>query len=313
MVNLRRKIPDMSFLNVGTAAFDTIHTPRGSADWVVGGAAMYISWASSYLTDKVQMVSIVGEDFPEDELAALRNRGVQTDGVLRVEGAKSFYWAGKYHDNMIQRDTLTTDLNVLADFDPDLPSDYKEAHYVLLGNLTPDVQIDVLSQISNRPKMVAMDTMNFWIDSAWDRLQEAIRMVDILIINDDEARQMTNEHSLVQAAAKIMDMGPTYALIKKGEHGALLFSSDHVFYAPGLPLQEVVDPTGAGDTFAGGFMGHIASSNDLSFDNMRKAVIYGSVLASFCVEDFGLNRLKSLSGDDISQRYDQFKDLVRFD
>jgi len=303
----------MSLLTVGTVAFDSIHTPSGSADMVIGGAATYISWASSYLVEPVQVVSIIGDDFPESELEALRSRGVQTDGIVRVSDAKSFYWAGKYKPNMIERDTLVTDLNVLADFDPELPANFTQAQYVLLGNLTPDIQISVVNQMKTRPRVVAMDTMNYWIDSAWDKLMEAIALADILIINDEEARLMTREHSLVKAAAHILDLGPDYVVIKKGEHGALLFAEDHVFYAPGLPLHEVVDPTGAGDTFAGGFMGYIARTGDLSFDNLRKAVIYGSVLASFCVEDFGLKRLKSLSEGDIERRYQQFKDLVRFD
>ena len=307
------KLVQMSLLTVGTVAFDTIHTPTGSADMIIGGAATYISWASSYLVQPVQVVSIIGDDFPESELEALRLRGVQTEGIVRVRDKKSFYWAGKYKPNMIERDTLTTNLNVLADFDPDLPDDFTNARYVLLGNLTPAVQISVVRQMKTRPRIVAMDTMNYWIDTAMDELKEAIALCDILIINDEEARQMTSEHSLVQAAARILDMGPEHVVIKKGEHGALLFARDHVFFAPGLPLHEVVDPTGAGDTFAGGFMGHIARSGDLSFDNMRKAVIYGSVLASFCVEDFGLKRLKELKESDIEQRYARFKDLVRFD
>ena len=303
----------MSLLTVGTVAFDTIYTPNGVAEMVVGGAATYIAWASSYLTEPVHLVSIIGDDFPEAELADLRARGVTTDGIVRVENAKSFYWEGKYHSDMIGRDTLTTDLNVLADFNPELPEEYRNANYVMLGNLTPDVQISVVEQMAIRPRVVAMDTMNFWIDSSWDALQKSIALSDILIINDEEARQMTDEHSLVKAASRIIAMGPRYVVIKKGEHGALLFSEEHVFFAPGLPLQEVIDPTGAGDTFAGGFMGHLAATEDLSFDNLRKAVIYGSVMASFCVEDFSMDKLKTLTRYDIDQRYTQFKRLVHFD
>ena len=276
----------MSLLTVGTVAFDTIETPHGNADMIMGGAAYYIAWAASYLVQPVQVISIIGDDFPQEELDLMAQRGVDTDGILRVDGGKSFYWSGKYLPDMIQRETLITDLNVLADFDPQLPEDYQSAQYVLLGNLTPDIQISVIEQMRTRPRVVAMDTMNFWIDSAWDSLKRAISLTDVLIINDEEARQMTGEHSLVRAAAQIIGMGPKYAVIKKGEHGALLFSEDSVFFAPGLPLHEVTDPTGAGDTFAGGFMGYLAKTGDLSFDNMRRAVIYGSVLASFCVEDF---------------------------
>ena len=285
----------MSLLTVGTMAFDTIETPRGRADMVIGGAATYIGWAASYLTDDIQIVSIVGGDFPQFEFDALAARGVNTDGVERVMDGKSFYWSGRYHDNMISRDTLITDLNVLADFDPKLPEHYRRAEYLMLGNLTPDIQRTVIQQMEVRPKLIAMDTMNFWMDVAWDSLIETIALIDVLIINDEEARQMSGEYSLVKAARKIHAMGPKFLVIKKGEHGALLFSDDRVFFAPGLPLLEVEDPTGAGDSFAGGFIGHIASTGDTSFESMRRAVIYGSVMASFCVQEFSLNKGNKIS------------------
>ena len=303
----------MSLLTIGSVAFDTIKTPRGVADNVIGGAATYISWAASYLTNPIHIVSIIGEDFPESELSALEARGVNTSGIEIVKGGKSFYWAGRYHDNMISRDTLVTQLNVLADFNPVVPEGQREAEYLMLGNLTPDLQLSVIRQMKTRPKFIALDTMNFWMDNAWDSLMETIKEVDILIINDDEARQMSKQYSLVRAAQDIMALGPKYLIIKKGEHGALLFGEDRVFFAPGLPLLEVTDPTGAGDTFAGGFMGHIARTGDLSFENLRRAIVYGSVMASFCVEAFGPEKLKHLTEEDIINRYERFKDLVRFD
>jgi len=302
----------MSLLSVGTVAFDTIETPTGKAEMVIGGAATYISWAASYLTQPVRIVSIIGDDFPKDELDTLNARGVDTAGIKCVEGGKSFYWAGKYHENMISRDTLVTDLNVLADFDPILPDAYKSSEFLMLGNLTPDIQRSVIQQMSKKPKVIALDTMDFWMNIAWDSLIETIKLVDILIINDEEARQMSGEHSLVRAANHILKMGPRHLVIKKGEHGALLFGDGRVFYAPGLPLLDVIDPTGAGDTFAGGFMGHIARTGDLSFENMRRGIIYGSVMASFCVEAFGLERLKTVTNDDIEARYEEFKELVHF-
>ena len=303
----------MSLLTVGTVAFDTIETPAGKADMVIGGSATYSSWAASYLASPIRIVSIIGEDFPANELQQLRQRGVDDEGIKVVEGGKSFYWSGRYHDNMISRDTLVTDLNVLADFDPVLNSEASTCEYVFLGNLTPDIQRSVIDQMTTKPRVIAMDTMNFWLDIALDSLMETIKLVDILIINDEEARQMSGEHSLVKASKVILEKGPRYLVIKKGEHGALLFGDDQVFFAPGLPLLEVVDPTGAGDTFAGGFMGHIARSGDLSFENMRRAIIYGSVMASFCVQAFGVERLKNLTQDDIDERYEQFKHLVHFD
>lgn len=303
----------MSLLTIGTVAFDTIKTPRGVADNVIGGAATYASWAASYLTSPIHIVSIVGGDFPKEELSALEARGVNTSGIEIVEDGKSFYWAGRYHDNMISRDTLVTQLNVLADFNPVVGEAQQEAEYLMLGNLVPDIQMSVIKQMKNRPKIIALDTMNFWMDNAWDSLMEVIKEVDILIINDEEARQMSEEFSLVKAANKIMEQGPRYLVIKKGEHGALLFGEERIFFAPGLPLLEVIDPTGAGDTFAGGFMGHIARTGDISFENMRRAIVYGSVMASFCVEAFGPERLKNLTDEDIINRYQEFKELVRFD
>lgn len=303
----------MSLLAIGTVAFDTIKTPRGVADNVIGGAATYIAYAASYLTNPVHIISIVGGDFPKSELGNLEARGVNTSGVEVIEDGKSFYWAGRYHDNMISRDTLVTQLNVLADFAPVVSDTQQEADYLMLGNLIPDIQLSVIKQMKKRPKVIALDTMNFWMDNAWDSLMEVIKEVDILIINDEEARQMTKQYSLVQAANDILAMGPRYLVIKKGEHGALLFGEQRIFFAPGLPLLEVTDPTGAGDTFAGGFMGHLARTGDTSFENMRRAIVYGSVMASFCVEAFGPEKLRNLTEDDIIGRYQEFKELVRFD
>jgi sugar/nucleoside kinase (ribokinase family) len=301
----------MSLLAIGTVAFDTIETPTGKVEMVIGGAATYIAWAASYLCP-VRIVSVIGGDFPEDELEVLRTRGVDTSGIQRIADGKSFYWAGRYHDNMISRDTLITDLNVLADFNPVLPEAFRSSEYVMLGNLTPAIQMEVIAQMQPRPQVIALDTMNFWMNTAWDSLMEVIAQVDILIINDDEARQLSHEHSLVKAAAKIHALGPPCIVIKKGEHGALLFYKERVFFAPGLPLLDVIDPTGAGDTFAGGFMGYLASTHDLSFGNLKRAIIYGSVMASFCVEDFSLNKLRTLSREDIERRYEEFRELVHF-
>ena len=302
----------MSLLTVGTVAFDSIETPTGRVEMVIGGAATYIAWAASYLTKDVRIVSIIGGDFPEHELELLRSRGVDTTGIHRVADGRSFYWEGRYHDNMISRDTLITDLNVLADFDPVLPPDYRESEFLMLGNLTPEVQMKVIKQMTKRPRIIALDTMNFWMNNSWDSLMEVLQLVDILIINDDEARQMAGLHSLVKSAAKIHSLGPKYLVIKKGEHGALLFHGERVFFAPGLPLLDVVDPTGAGDTFAGGFMGYLSSTKDITFENMRRAIIYGSVMASFCVEDFSLDKLRNLSRDVIDKRYEAFRELVHF-
>lgn len=303
----------MDLLTVGTVAFDTIETPFGKAEMVIGGACTYISWSASYFTNNIHLVSIVGDDFPENELQQLRDRGVNLDGLKIVEGGKSFFWAGRYHNNMNNRDTLVTDLNVLADFDPILPQAAKSAKYVMLGNLTPAIQKSVLDQLDGSQKLIALDTMNFWMDIAMDELKEVIARVDLLTINDEEARQLSGEHSLVNAAKAIHEMGPKYLVIKKGEHGALLFSEDDIFFAPALPLAQVFDPTGAGDTFAGGLMGYLAKTDDISMENMKRAIIAGSAMASFCVEDFSLNKLQILSMPEINERLGRFKKLMHFD
>ena len=303
----------MSLVIVGTVAFDTIETPFGKADMVVGGAALYGSIAASHYTDDVQLVSVIGEDFPQAELDYMASRGINQDGLQLKKGEKSFYWSGRYHDNMNKRDTLVTDLNVLETFDPILPDSYKESEYVMLGNLQPDVQMRVIEQMNKRPKLIIMDTMNFWMDIAMDSLKKTIAKIDVLTINDEEARQLSGEYSLVKAAAKILDMGPTYLVIKKGEHGALLFDKNNVFSAPALPLAEVYDPTGAGDTFAGAFAGYIAQADDISFENMKRAIIHGSAMASFCVEKFSNERLKELTTEELNARLQKFVDLTTFD
>ena len=301
----------MSLLTVGTVAFDDIQTPFGHAEKVVGGACTYISWAASYFTNDIRLTSIVGGDFPADEIQQLEGRGVNMDGLKVIQDGKTFFWAGKYHENMNQRDTLVTDLNVLDDFDPELPDSYKDSEYIMLGNLTPDIQLRVMEQLT-QPKLIVLDTMNFWMDIAMDRLKLAISKVDVLTINDEEARQLSGEYSLVNAAKKIFEMGPKYLVIKKGEHGAMLMSKDHIFYAPALPLALVKDPTGAGDSFAGGFIGYLAKTQDTSFDNMKRAVIHGSALASFCVEEFSLGKMKHLTNDEIDNRLKRFVDLTHF-
>lgn len=303
----------MGLLTVGTVAFDDIQTPLGHAEKIVGGAATYIALAASYFTNDIKLVSVIGDDFPQEELDYLKSVGVNLDGLQVKEGEKSFFWAGRYHDNMNARDTLDTQLNVLADFDPILPGSYKGEDFVMLGNLTPAVQMKVIEQMETRPKLIALDTMNFWMDNAWDELMEVIGKIDVLIINDEEARQMSKEYSLVKAAEKIMALGPKFLVVKKGEHGALLFHKDEIFFAPALPLAEVFDPTGAGDTFAGGFMGYISQTDEVTFENMKRAVIFGSALASFCVEKFGIERLKGLSNMDIINRVERFAKLVSFD
>jgi sugar/nucleoside kinase (ribokinase family) len=302
----------MSLLAVGTVAFDDIETPMGRAEMAIGGAATYITLAASHFLNDLRLVSVVGDDFPEDMLDFMRQRGIDLAGLQVKEGEKSFFWAGRYHDNMNSRDTLDTQLNVLATFDPILPEAYKDTEYLMLGNLTPSVQMRVIEQMNKRPKLIALDTMNFWMDIALDSLMEVLKKIDMLIINDEEARQLSGEHSLVKAAHKIHAMGPRFLVIKKGEHGALLFEDDKLFFAPALPLQEVVDPTGAGDTFAGGFMGYIAKTGDTSFENMKRAIIYGSAMASFCVEQFSVEALKSLDAPMINERVQRFVDLVNF-
>ena len=302
----------MSLVTVGTVAFDDIETPNGRAEKVIGGACTYISLAASYFYRPVQIVSVVGDDFPTETLNYLRDRGADLDGLQIKEGEKSFFWAGRYHRDLNTRDTLDTQLNVLADFDPVLPEHYKKPEFLMLGNLTPAVQLRVLDQLQARPKLIAMDTMNFWMDTAMDDLKKALKRIDILTINDEEARQLSGEHSLRKAALAIHEMGPQFLVIKKGEHGALLFHDKLMFYAPALPLAEVTDPTGAGDTFAGGFMGYLAKTKDVSFDNLKRAVIHGSAMASFCVEKFSIDRLTELSNEAIGQRVQEFADLVHF-
>ncbi len=295
-------------------AFDSIETPFGKADKIVGGACTYISWAASYFTDKINLVSIVGDDFPELELNQLSDRGVDLTGLEIVTNAKSFFWAGKYHYNMISRDTLATDLNVLERFNPVLPDSYKSSDFIMLGNVAPSIQLQVLDQIDkNRNPFIALDTMNFWMNLTMPELMNVIALVDALIINDEEARQLSGEFSLIKAAKKILEMGPAYLIIKRGEHGAFLFHKNQMFFAPGLPLEEVKDPTGAGDTFAGGLMGYLDYTKDISFENLKRAIIYGSAMASFCVEEFGLTNLKQLNYDMIQNRVKEFYELVRFE
>ncbi len=294
-------------------AFDAIETPFGKISKIVGGSATYVAYAASNFVKPVQQISIIGNDFPQEELDELRSRGVHLDGVEIVPDKKSFFWSGRYHEDMNSRDTLTTDLNVLADFDPKVPDSYQGAEFLMLGNLAPKIQLNVIQEMKKRPKLIAMDTMNFWMESAMSELKIVLKYVDMLIVNDAEARQLTGLFSLVKAAKSIMQMGPKYVIIKKGEHGALLFQDDEVFYAPALPLEDVFDPTGAGDTFAGGFIGHLAKTGDISFENMKRAIIVGSAMASFCVEKFGPTRLKEINQEDINNRIQQFKDLVSFD
>lgn len=302
----------MSLLTVGTVAFDSIETPFGKADRIVGGAATFIGLSASYFVDKVNVVSVIGDDFPKEVLQDMEQRGINLDGLQVKDGEKSFFWAGKYHNNMNSRDTLDTQLNVLADFDPVLPAAYKSPEFLMLGNLTPAVQMRVLEQLESKPKLTVMDTMNFWMDIAWDELLEVIKKVDVLMINDEEARQLSKEYSLVSAAKKILTMGPEYLVIKKGEHGALLFHGDQIFSAPALPLEMVYDPTGAGDTFAGGFTGYLAQCGDVDFEKMKSAIIYGSAMASFTVEKFGIERLAELTKEEVDERVKQFVDLASF-
>ncbi|WP_304142182.1 PfkB family carbohydrate kinase [Mesoflavibacter zeaxanthinifaciens] len=298
---------------VGTVAFDAIETPFGKTDKILGGAATYIGLSASNFQLDAAAVSVVGGDFPQEYLDLLKDRNINIEGIEIVQEGKTFFWSGKYHNDMNSRDTLATELNVLADFNPIVPDNYKDSDVVMLGNLHPIVQIGVLDQMSKKPKLVVLDTMNFWMDTALDQLHEVIKRVDVITINDEEARQLTGEYSLVVAARKIHEMGPKYVVIKKGEHGALLFHDDNVFYAPALPLEEVFDPTGAGDTFAGGFAGYLASTNDVSFENMKNAIIYGSTLASFCVEKFGTERMLTLTQDEVNKRLQQFKNLTQFE
>jgi sugar/nucleoside kinase (ribokinase family) len=303
----------MSVICVGTMAFDAIETPFGKVDRIVGGSGTYVAYAAGNFVTPIQQISIVGYDFPQEEMDEMKKRGVSLEGVEIVKNKKSFFWSGKYHLDMNSRDTLITDLNVLEDFNPIVPDSYQGAEFLILGNLMPKLQMSVIDQLTVRPKLIVMDTMNFWMDIAMDDLKEVLKKVDVLLVNDAEARQLSGELSLVKAAKLIMQMGPQFLIIKKGEHGALLFHKDHVFFAPALPLEEVFDPTGAGDTFAGGFIGHLAKTKDISFENMKTAIIVGSAMASFCVEKFGPERLKEITKADIDARLSEFVQLVNFD
>jgi len=299
-------------LIVGTVAFDAIETPFGKTDKILGGAGTYIALSASQFDVECGVVSVVGDDFPQDYLDLLTDRNVNIDGLKIVEGGKTFFWSGRYHNDMNTRDTLDTQLNVLADFSPVVPDRFKDADIVMLGNLHPAVQMSVIEQVEST-KLIVLDTMNFWMDSELNLLKEVISKVDVITINDEEARQLSGEYSLVKAARKIRDMGPDYVVIKKGEHGALLFHKEEMFFAPALPLEEVVDPTGAGDTFAGGFVGYLSNSKDISFENMKNAVIYGSNLASFCVEKFGTERMLELNKEEVDKRLESFQALTQFE
>lgn len=309
----RKKLQFMSLLVVGTMAFDAIETPFGKTDKIIGGAATYIGLAASYFYKNINMVSVVGEDFPNESMDMLKKHGLKLDGVQVKIGQKSFFWSGRYHTDMNSRDTLATELNVLADFDPVVPENCREVEFLMLGNLMPSVQQKVMSQLKKRPKLIVLDTMNFWMDTAYEDLVKTISQVDVLTINDGEARQLSGEYSLVKAAQKILAMGPKVLIIKKGEHGALLFNKEQVFFAPALPLEDVFDPTGAGDSFAGGFVGYLAETKDISFENMKRAIIFGSAMASFTVEKFGVERLVGLTQEAVDERVQEFIDLVQFD
>jgi len=302
----------MSLLIVGSVAFDQIETPYGKTGKILGGAGTYIGLAASRYIKPVHVVSVVGNDFPQEHLDLMKDNGINLDGLKIDPNDKTFFWAGKYHQDMNQRDTLVTELNVLAKFNPVVPEAAKDADFLMLGNLTPAIQIGVIKQMSKRPKLIVLDTMNFWMDSAWDDLMEVLTMIDVLTINDEEARQLSGKHSLVAAAKKILSMGPKYLVVKKGEHGALLFSKDEMFSAPAMPLESVFDPTGAGDTFAGGFIGYLAQQNDVTFDHLRTALIHGSALASFTVEKFGTQRLQDVTDVELKNRLMDFHNLVRF-
>lgn len=302
----------MSLLFIGTVALDTLETPHGQAERIAGGSATYGSLAASYFTNQVNIVAVIGDDFPKQDIKSFEEHQIDLEGLQLKEGEKSFFWSGRYHKDMNSRDTLITELNVLENFDPVIPESYQNCEYLMLGNLTPQIQKKVIEGLRTRPRLIVLDTMNFWMDIAMPDLLEVLTMIDVLTINDEEARQLSGEYSLVKAARKILSMGPKYLVIKKGEHGALLFSNDNVFFAPALPLEDVVDPTGAGDTFAGGFIGYIARSGDLSFDTFKKAIIHGSAMASFCVEQFGTDRLKHLTEKEISDRVAEFVSLTTF-
>jgi len=302
----------MSLLTIGTVAFDALETPYGKTDKIIGGSCTYIALSAAFFLPQVNVVAVVGDDFPQEYMDSLMSKGINLDGLQIKKGEKSFFWAGKYHNNMNSRDTLVTDLNVLADFKPMIPNSYQDCDFLMLGNLTPQVQIEAIQGLKNRPKLVVMDTMNFWMDVAMDDLKKVLKLVDVLCINDEEARQLSGQYSLQTAAKMIMAMGPKTLIIKKGEHGALLFQESNMFYCPALPLEEVFDPTGAGDTFVGGFIGYLAQTNDISFENMRRAIVYGSAMASFCVEKFGTERLFEVTASDLEARVGEFKELARF-
>jgi sugar/nucleoside kinase (ribokinase family) len=303
----------MSLLTIGTVAFDSLETPFGKADKIIGGSASYIATSASYFVDYSNIVAVIGDDFPAESLAKFRDKNIDLQGLQIKEGEKSFFWAGKYHNDMNTRDTLDTQLNVLADFDPVIPEAYQDCQFLMLGNLSPQVQMKVIERLNNRPMLVVLDTMNFWMDNSMDELLEVLGKIDVLSINDEEARQLSGEYSLTKAARKILSMGPKYLIIKKGEHGALLFNKEEAFFAPALPLEDVFDPTGAGDTFAGGFIGYLARTQDISFANMKRAVIYGSAMASFCVEKFGLERMLELNPAEVNDRVQDFINLVQFE
>ena len=302
----------MSLLSIGTVAFDALETPYGKTDKIIGGSCTYIALSAAFFLPKVNVVAVVGDDFPQEYMDTLTSRGINLDGLQIKQGEKSFFWAGKYHNNMNSRDTLVTELNVLADFKPVIPATYQDCEYLMLGNLTPQVQIEAIQGLNKRPKLVVMDTMNFWMDVAMDDLKRVLTMVDVLCINDEEARQLSEQYSLRTAAKMIMAMGPKTLIIKKGEHGALLFQGDRMFYCPALPLEDVFDPTGAGDTFVGGFIGYLAKTDDISFENMRRAIVHGSAMASFCVEKFGTERLFEITEADLASRVNEFRELASF-
>lgn len=302
----------MSLVIIGTVAFDAIETPFGKTDKIVGGSATYVGYSATKLGVNPKLVAVVGDDFPNETISDLKNAGFDLEGLQVKEGEKTFFWSGRYHNDMNSRDTLVTELNVLETFDPVIPASYQDCTYLMLGNLAPVVQQQVINGMTDRPKLIAMDTMNFWMDIAMDDLKKTVSMVDVLTINDEEARQLSGEYSLITAAEKIQAMGPKYLIIKKGEHGALLFHGKDMFYAPALPLPNVMDPTGAGDTFAGGFMGYLASTDDISFENMKRAVVYGSALASFTVQEFGTDKIKAVTDKELDNRIDDFKALMSF-
>ncbi|WP_228236523.1 PfkB family carbohydrate kinase [Allomuricauda sp. M10] len=299
-------------LIVGSMAFDAIETPFGKTGKILGGAGTFIGLAASQFKVDAAIVSVVGDDFPQSYMDILKNKNIDLTGVEVVKGGKTFFWEGKYHNDLNSRDTLVTELNTLADFSPIVPDNFTDADVVMLGNLHPNIQMSVIHQMEKRPKLIILDTMNFWIDSTWDELMAVIKKIDVITINDAEARQMTGEYSLVKAAAKIQEMGPKYVVIKKGEHGALLFHKENIFFAPALPLEEVFDPTGAGDTFAGGFAGYLTETGNISFESMKNAIIHGSNLASFCVERFGTDRMVNLQKHEVDSRLMQFRDLTQF-